>query len=362
MQVVVSPSQETIISLAGIKPQQSIGVLCQSTQFRAIIQRKLESLLITNRVADLEFPREAERLEAFVADQDMLIVPPDFTATARQRHGAGDCRIHGGRRADHPVRLPDRTRIAGVPGRADSRVAGAMKTPTIVLGVIGSDCHSVGNKILDAFFSDRGFRVVNLGVMVSQDEFIDAAIETAAAAILVSSLYGHGEIDCARVSRAVRRARPGGHPAVHRRQPGGRQDAARGDRGASSALGFDRVFMPGDDLEQAAACLRADIAAARASAEADRMTRVASFDIGSTWTKGALFDLDAAAAARCRAAASCPRPPRNLAAGVRTAAAQLARPAGDVAVWTRSAPTSPVTSPRRPRAGWRSPRWASCPT
>ena len=81
VQLVVSPSQETIISLAGIKPQQSIGVLCQSTQFRAIIKGKLESLLITNRVADLEYPREAERLDAFAADQDILIVPPDFTAT-----------------------------------------------------------------------------------------------------------------------------------------------------------------------------------------------------------------------------------------------------------------------------------------
>lgn len=66
----------------------------------------------------------------------------------------------------------------------------------IVLGVIGSDCHSVGNKILEAFFTEKGFKVTNLGVMVSQEEFIAAAIETNAKAILVSSLYGHGEIDC----------------------------------------------------------------------------------------------------------------------------------------------------------------------
>ncbi len=71
-----------------------------------------------------------------------------------------------------------------------------MKNKTIVLGVIGSDCHAVGNKILDKLYSDAGFKVVNLGVMVSQDEFIDSAIETGANAILVSSLYGHGEIDC----------------------------------------------------------------------------------------------------------------------------------------------------------------------
>ena len=32
--------------------------------------------------------------------------------------------------------------------------------------------------------------------MVSQEEYIQSAIETAADAILVSSLYGHAEIDC----------------------------------------------------------------------------------------------------------------------------------------------------------------------
>ena len=65
-----------------------------------------------------------------------------------------------------------------------------------VLGVIGADCHSVGNKILDVFFTEAGFHVVNLGVLVSQDAFIDAASELNARAILVSSLYGHAEIDC----------------------------------------------------------------------------------------------------------------------------------------------------------------------
>ena len=49
--------------------------------------------------------------------------------------------------------------------------------PTIIIGVIGSDCHSVGNKILDLFFSENGFNVINLGVLVSQDEFVEAAIE-----------------------------------------------------------------------------------------------------------------------------------------------------------------------------------------
>ncbi len=71
-----------------------------------------------------------------------------------------------------------------------------MENKTLVMGVIGADVHSVGNKILERAFSQAGFNVVNLGVMVSQEEYIQAAVETAADAILVSSLYGHGEIDC----------------------------------------------------------------------------------------------------------------------------------------------------------------------
>lgn len=71
-----------------------------------------------------------------------------------------------------------------------------MKEKTIVIGVIGSDVHAVGNRILEEAFNKAGFNVVNIGVLSPQEEFIEAAIETAADAILVSSLYGHAEIDC----------------------------------------------------------------------------------------------------------------------------------------------------------------------
>ncbi|MCV4783334.1 methylaspartate mutase subunit S, partial [Escherichia coli] len=71
-----------------------------------------------------------------------------------------------------------------------------MQQATLVIGVIGADCHAVGNKVLDRVFSNHGFRVISRGVMVSQDDYIDAAIETGADAIVVSSIYGHGDIDC----------------------------------------------------------------------------------------------------------------------------------------------------------------------
>ncbi len=71
-----------------------------------------------------------------------------------------------------------------------------MNGKKIILGVIGADVHAVGNKILAYAFEKAGYKVINLGVMVAQEEYIKAAIETGADAILVSSLYGHGELDC----------------------------------------------------------------------------------------------------------------------------------------------------------------------
>ncbi len=67
---------------------------------------------------------------------------------------------------------------------------------TIVTGVIGSDAHIIGNWILRYTLSQAGFKVIGLGTCVSQQEFIEAAIESKADAILVSSLYGMGILDC----------------------------------------------------------------------------------------------------------------------------------------------------------------------
>jgi len=67
---------------------------------------------------------------------------------------------------------------------------------SLVTGVIGSDTHIVGNRILSMALEKAGFKVVGLGALTPADEFIKAAIETDADAILVSSLYGQGELDC----------------------------------------------------------------------------------------------------------------------------------------------------------------------
>ena len=137
-----------------------------------------------------------------------------------------------------------------------------MNPQNIVLGVIGADCHSVGNKILDAYFSEAGFHVTNLGVMVSQEEFIDAAVETDAAAILVSSLYGHGEIDCEGLrAKCIERGLDrillyvGGNLVV------GKTPYEEVEKNFLD-MGFNRVFRPQVDLAEVVKMLKADIAAA----------------------------------------------------------------------------------------------------
>ncbi len=72
-----------------------------------------------------------------------------------------------------------------------------MKVATIITGVIGSDAHIVGEWTIRHTLREAGFKVVSLGAIVSQEEFVKAAVETNADAILVSSIYGQGRIDCA---------------------------------------------------------------------------------------------------------------------------------------------------------------------
>lgn len=129
---------------------------------------------------------------------------------------------------------------------------------TIVLGVIGADCHAVGNKILDYVLTEAGFNVVNIGVLSPQEDFINAAIETNARAILVSSLYGHGEMDCMGFRQKCDEAGleniilyVGGNIVV------GKQEWKDVEK-RFLTMGFDRVYPPGTDAKQAIVDLKKD--------------------------------------------------------------------------------------------------------
>lgn len=74
---------------------------------------------------------------------------------------------------------------------------GTDRQPVIVLGTIGHDAHVVGSNVIRYALEEAGFKVIFLGAVVPAEEFIAAARESAADAILVSSLYGMARIDCA---------------------------------------------------------------------------------------------------------------------------------------------------------------------
>lgn len=125
------------------------------------------------------------------------------------------------------------------------------KQLTLVLGVIGADVHAVGNRILEYAFTEAGLKVVNIGVMASQEEFINAAIETNADAILVSSLYGHGEIDC----RGLREKAVEAGIGDIKMYVGGNLVVGKQDWGEVEkkflAMGFNRAYPPGTMPQEA---------------------------------------------------------------------------------------------------------------
>lgn len=77
------------------------------------------------------------------------------------------------------------------------KLVNGKEQPTVVVGTIGHDAHIVGASVVKYALEEAGFDVIFLGAVVPPEEFIRAAIETAADAILISSLYGMARIDCA---------------------------------------------------------------------------------------------------------------------------------------------------------------------
>lgn len=115
----------------------------------------------------------------------------------------------------------------------------------VVLGLIGADAHIVGNRILDFALTKAGFKVTNLGIFNSQEDFIKAAIETDSATIAIGSLYGQGELDCQGFRSKCQEAGlkdillyAGGNLVI------GKQNWEEVEE-RFKIMGFDRVYPPG---------------------------------------------------------------------------------------------------------------------
>ena len=135
------------------------------------------------------------------------------------------------------------------------------KKVTIVTGTVGQDSHVIGIKILSRYLKDEGFNVVELGGLTPAEEFIKAAQETAADAILISSLYGMAELDltgfkdkCIEAGLWNVLLYLGGNLAVGRHN-------FEDDKKKFTAMGFDRVYPNEVDLAAVVSDLRNDLKA-----------------------------------------------------------------------------------------------------
>jgi methylaspartate mutase sigma subunit len=131
---------------------------------------------------------------------------------------------------------------------------------TVVTGVAGDDIHVMGIRLVEHALKSAGAQVVSLGVMTPIPEFVEAAVETAADAVVLSSSNGHAAISCDGIREAFIEAGLGdvllyiggnlnvGRAASH-------EDVER----QFQILGFDRVFEPGADPDTAMDLIGADI-------------------------------------------------------------------------------------------------------
>ena len=119
----------------------------------------------------------------------------------------------------------------------------------IVTGTVGHDSHVIGIKILSRVLREEGFKVTELNALTPPEEFIKAAQETAADAIMISSLYGMAELDLAGFKEKCIEAGLGdvllylgGILAVGKHE-------FKEDERKFKEMGFDRVYPPRINLK-----------------------------------------------------------------------------------------------------------------
>jgi methylaspartate mutase S subunit len=137
------------------------------------------------------------------------------------------------------------------------------KKPVVITGTVGVDSHVIGTKIVSKILGEYGFKVVALGAQTSPEDFIKAAQETDACAMLISSLYGMAEMDCQGFrSKCVEAGIGdillyiGGILGVGARDF--KQDEATFK---DPKIGFDRVYPPETDVERSMLDLCRDLRA-----------------------------------------------------------------------------------------------------
>lgn len=134
-----------------------------------------------------------------------------------------------------------------------------VRKPRIVIGVIGDDIHVVGNRIMHLALEESGCQVFNLRTRNRPEHFCQAALETNADAVFISSLNGEGEYWCADFRHRLV-AMGMGHVVLY---VGGNVVVGNRPEAEVEALfkgyGFDRVYHQRPDIGAAIVDLFEDL-------------------------------------------------------------------------------------------------------
>lgn len=136
-----------------------------------------------------------------------------------------------------------------------------MAKKIIVLGVL-QDIHVLGVTIIKNVLVEAGFKVVYIGERATQEDFINAAIESDAGAILISTSTGHAELECRGMREKCKETGLdgmllylGGNLVIDPRNEQKWEDIEN----RFTQMGFDRVYPPTVSVDDILKDLKADL-------------------------------------------------------------------------------------------------------
>ena len=136
-----------------------------------------------------------------------------------------------------------------------------MEKKTIVTGVL-QDIHVLGMIIIKSALEQAGFQVVYVGERATQEDFVSAAVEGNASAILISTSTGQAELECRGMREKCQEAGLnsvllylGGNLVIDPREEQNWQDIENQFR----QMGYDRVYPPTVSIEAMLTDLKADL-------------------------------------------------------------------------------------------------------
>lgn len=136
-----------------------------------------------------------------------------------------------------------------------------MNSKTLVTATIGLDRQTSDTRIPGNALAAMGYKVVSLASFSPPADFVNAAVETNAVCILVSSLHRRGELDCRGFREICFEAGIGEILAYFI----GNLDDYTDDWGAAVErflrMGFDRAFPSGTGANDIASALECDFLA-----------------------------------------------------------------------------------------------------